>query len=80
MRSNDKTTNILYFAAGLCLGSAVGILIAPAAGADTRRYLGDRTGAAREYLDYGRDLYDKGRELADEAATMYEESRHLIER
>jgi gas vesicle protein len=78
MRSNDTTTSILYFAAGLSLGAAVGILLAPASGADTRRYLGTRAGAARDYLDYGRDLYDKGRELADEAAHMYEEGRHLI--
>ncbi|HYP05229.1 MAG TPA: YtxH domain-containing protein [Bryobacteraceae bacterium] len=78
--SNDTITNILYFAAGLSLGAAVGILVAPASGKDTRRYLGDRAGAAREYLDYGRDLYEKGRELADEAATMYEDGRHLIER
>ena len=80
MRSNNTTTSILYFAAGLSLGAAVGILLAPAAGSDTRRYLTDRAGAAREYLDYGRDLYDKGRELADEAAHMYEEGRHLVER
>jgi hypothetical protein len=81
MRSNkDTTTSILYFAAGLSLGAAVGILLAPASGADTRRYLGDRAGSAREYLDYGRDLYDKGRELADQAAHMYEEGRHLIEK
>ena len=80
MRSNDRVASILYFAAGLSLGAAVGILVAPARGADTRRYLTDRAGAAREYLDYGRDLYDKGRELADDAAHMYEEGRHLIER
>jgi hypothetical protein len=82
MRSNDNTTatSLLYFAAGLSLGAAVGILLAPASGADTRRYLGSHAGAAREYLDYGRDLYDKGRELADEAAHMYEEGRDLIER
>jgi hypothetical protein len=80
MRSDDTTTSLLCFAAGLSLGAAIGILMAPAAGSDTRRYLGNRAGAAREYLDYGRDLYDKGRELADEAAQMYDEGRHLIER
>ena len=81
MRSNNDTaTSLLYFAAGLSLGAAIGLVLAPARGTDTRRYLTDRAGAAREYLDFGRDLYDKGRELADEAATMYEEGRHLIER
>ena len=80
MRSDNKATSILYFAAGLSLGAAVGILVAPARGVDTRRYLTNRAEAAREYLDFGRDLYDRGRELADEAANMYEEGRHLIER
>lgn len=80
MRSNNTATSILYFTAGLSLGAAIGVLLAPASGADTRRYLGGRTDAAREYLDYGRDLYDKGRGLADEAAHLYEEGRQLIER
>jgi gas vesicle protein len=80
MRSNSNNAKILYFAAGLSLGAAVGILLAPGSGTDTRRYFADRANAARGYLDYGRDLYEKGRELAEEAEQMYEEGRHLIER
>ncbi len=79
MRSRDNLTNVLWFAAGLSLGAAVGLLAAPTSGAETRRYLSDRAGAAGEYLDYGRQLYQQGRELADEAATLYEEGRHLVE-
>jgi gas vesicle protein len=80
MRSNSNAANILCFAAGISLGTAVGILFAPGRGSDTRKYFADRTSAARGYLDYGRDLYEKGRELADEAEQMYEDGRHLIER
>ena len=79
MRANSNAANILYFAAGLSLGAAVGILIAPSPGTETRRYFADRASAARGYLDYGRDLYEKGRGLADEAEQMYEEGRHLVE-
>jgi gas vesicle protein len=79
MRSNSNAANILYFAAGVSLGAAVGLLLAPAPGSETRRYFANRAGAARGYLDYGRDLYEKGRELADEAEQMYQEGRQLVE-
>jgi hypothetical protein len=78
MRS-DRSSNALWFVAGLTLGAAVGVLLAPSPGADTRRYLTARAGSAREVLDHGRELYEKGCELADEAAHLYEEGRHLVE-
>jgi gas vesicle protein len=78
MRSH-RVSNTLWFVAGLSFGAAVGLLVAPAPGAETRKYLGEHAGSARDYVDRGRDLYERGRELADEAAQMYEEGRHLIE-
>ena len=83
----DKTPNLLWFLAGVGIGAAAGILLAPQPGADTRRLIARRATEARgyvsshshEYLDYGRDLYDKGRHLADEAAEMFEEGRRLVE-
>lgn len=78
MRSN-RASNVLWLAAGLSVGAAVGMMFAPASGSVTRRYLADRAGSPGEYLDLGRDLYDKGRELADEAARLYEDGRHLVE-
>ncbi len=77
--ASDRTSNVLWFAAGVSLGAAIGLLAAPASGAETRRYLADHAGSARDYVDRGRELYEKGRELADEAAHMYEEGRHLVE-
>jgi hypothetical protein len=78
MRS-DHTYNALWFVAGLSLGVGLGMVFAPASGAATRRYLGERAGSARDYIGRGRELYDKGRELADEAAQLYEDGRHLVE-
>ena len=76
----SKTTqNVLWFAAGLSFGAAVGVLLAPKPGAETRKYLYGKSDVAREYLHRGKELYDRGRELADEAAAMYEEGRHLVE-
>jgi gas vesicle protein len=79
MRSSNTTSNVMCFLAGLSLGAAAGLLLAPAPGTDTRRYLTNRAGSAREYLDKGRELYEQGRGLADEAAELYEEGRHLVE-
>lgn len=78
MRSHQPL-NALYFLAGLALGTGVGLLLAPAPGANTRQFLSEHAGSAKDYLDRGRELYEKGRELADEAAQLYEEGRRLVE-
>src|SRR5688572_13152108 len=84
---NDSSANVIWFFAGLGLGTAAGILLAPQAGSDTRRKIGSRASGAGHYLsahgqDYyerGRELYEKGRHLADEAAELFEEGRRLVE-
>jgi len=86
-RNSSNGANILWFIAGLSAGTAVGLLCAPAPGAETRRLLMDRTErskaflatSGRDYLEKGRELYDKGRRLADEAAEMFDEGRKLVE-
>ena len=55
------------------------MVLAPKSGAETRRYLGEHAGSARDCIGRGRELYEKGRELADEAAQLYEDGRHLVE-
>jgi gas vesicle protein len=84
---NSSGGNILWFLAGLSAGAAVGLLCAPAAGAETRRLLLEKTErskaylatSGRDYMEKGRELYDKGRRLADEAAEMFDEGRKLVE-
>ena len=84
---NDGSANLIWFLAGLGLGTAAGILLAPQPGSDTRRMIGAHAGDARHYLsthghDYyerGRELYERGRHLADEAAEMFGEGRRLVE-
>lgn len=83
---NDPT-NLVWFLAGLGLGAAAGVLLAPKAGSETRRLIGTRAGEARQYLsthgqdyyDRGRELYERGRQLADEAADMFDEGRRMVE-
>jgi gas vesicle protein len=83
----DKIPNFFWFLAGVGIGAAAGIALAPQSGAETRRMIGKRATQARgyvsahghEYFEYGRELYDKGKHLADEAAEMFEEGRRLVE-
>jgi hypothetical protein len=84
---DDSSTQLIWFLAGLGMGTAAGILLAPKAGSETRRMIGSRASEAGHYLsahghDYyerGRELYEKGRHLADEAAQLFDEGRRLVE-
>jgi len=76
----DSSRNAGWFLAGLSIGAALAVVLAPASGQDTRRYLRDKTrGSGKDILNTGRELFDMGRELADEAAGMFEEGRKLME-
>jgi gas vesicle protein len=84
----ENIPNFIWFLAGVGMGAAAGVMLAPRSGAETRRMLSRGAGEAsgyvtahgQDYLDYGRELYDKGRQLADEAADMFEEGRRLMEK
>jgi gas vesicle protein len=53
--------NVNYFLVGLGIGSAVGILLAPKSGQETREYIAKKTREANEYTR------KKARELRDRA-------------
>jgi gas vesicle protein len=85
--ADEDTGKLLWFVAGAAVGASVALLLAPASGKESRRYLTKKAGQGREALtdtgkeiaDKGRDLFDKGRKLADEAADMFERGRKLVE-
>ncbi|MDZ4799431.1 MAG: YtxH domain-containing protein [Bryobacteraceae bacterium] len=84
---DDTSNSLLWFAAGLSLGTVIGLMTAPQSGAETRRLIGSRADDARrhlasnsrEYIDRGRELYERGKQLAEEASQMFDEGRHLME-
>jgi gas vesicle protein len=63
----------LWFLAGLGLGTAIGILYAPRSGAETREYLGRKTGEAGDMVtrkagelrQQASDMVDRGKEYVD---------------
>ena len=76
----ESFANLFWFLAGVGLGAAAGILIAPKPGAETRRVIGNYLNEhGHEYYDRGRDLYERGRHLADEAADLFDEGRRLMD-
>ena len=80
-------SKLVWFTAGFSVGAAVGLLVAPQPGAQSRRYLAERTNGGRklltssskEFLEKTRELYEKGCQLADEAAEMFDEGRRIVE-
>ncbi len=85
--AQDNTPKMVWFVAGLALGATIALLYAPAAGAETRRKIGEKTGegrdalaqTGRELLEKGRDLYSKGLKIADEAAEMFDRGKRLVQ-
>jgi gas vesicle protein len=81
MSSNDNGGSVmLAFMLGAMTGAAVALLFAPAAGEETREYLGRR---AREGRDRAREVADTGREFyqrqRDTVATAIERGREAFQ-
>lgn len=82
--TNGGSTVMLAFVLGAVAGAAVALLYAPAAGEDTRDYLGQRVregrdrarGAARDATDQGREFYQRQR---DNVTSAIERGREAFE-
>ena len=67
----DDKSSLSYFFLGLGLGVAVGLLVAPKTGAETRDMLASKADEGKDYLkrqtegirDSASDILDKGRDL-----------------
>jgi gas vesicle protein len=55
----DRSNGVGYFFLGLGVGAAVGLLLAPRSGVDSRKFLLTKTGEGADYLKrQGQDLVD----------------------
>lgn len=67
----EESSKFSYFAFGLGLGLAVGVLFAPKSGDETRDYLRNKADEGREFLrrrsgelrEQANDLIDRGRDV-----------------
>jgi gas vesicle protein len=86
--AQDNGSKIVWFVAGIAIGSTIALLYAPQSGEKTRRILGKKaregrdvlSDGGRELVDKGRELYEKGRKVADSAVEMIERGRKMVER
>lgn len=74
---DGRNSKILLFAAGLSVGAAIGILWAPAPGAETRRKLAAKA-QSNDLIDKTREFYEAGLRIAEEAAELFEDGRKLV--
>ncbi|MDX2269627.1 MAG: YtxH domain-containing protein [Bryobacter sp.] len=85
--ANDRSQDLIWFFAGAALGATVGLLLAPAAGEETRKRIGGVARKGRETVretgeriyKRGRELFETGRAVADEAAEIFESGRRLVQ-
>lgn len=84
---HDESSDVLWFVAGLAVGTTLSLLFAPRSGSETRALIGERARESREsletrgreMLDRSRELFERGREIADEASEMFERGRRLVQ-
>jgi gas vesicle protein len=87
MADQDYGSRVIWFMAGIAIGSTIALMFAPASGEETRRKIAKKTQEGREALtesgkemfDRGRDMYERGRKLAEDAAEMFERGRKIVE-
>ncbi len=83
----DDKSDILWFVAGAAIGATIALLYAPAAGAETRRKIGEKategrdavTNTSREFYEKGKEWFDRGRQFADEASQLFDRGRKIVE-
>ena len=88
MNEENRGTLIGWFVGGALLGVAVGLLMAPDTGENTRKKLAKQAERGRKQLQEsgqdmisrGRELYERGRELAEETAEVFERGRRIAEK
>ena len=81
----EQSNGISYFIVGLGVGVAVGMLLAPRSGEETRQLLREKADESKDYLrtkaDESREFVKRrGAELRDSASDLIDRSKDAISR
>src|SRR2546425_11561834 len=81
----EQNSGISYFAVGLGIGVAVGLLLAPRSGEQTRQLLLDKAGEGKDYLRTKADeskefVRRRGADLRESASDLIDRSKDAIGR
>jgi len=75
----EEGSKLSYFAFGLGLGLAVGVLFAPKSGEETREYIRARADEGKDYLrQRGDELRDKAGDALDRGRTVVNRQRENL--
>ena len=72
MAQCDVGTKISYFVAGLGIGAAVALLLAPQSGEETRKRIAETAQDGKDYVT------SKGRELRKQAEELVDQGKELV--
>lgn len=74
---------LAWFLAGAAVGTALGILLAPRSGKETRALIGQKVeegrSAGREWLEQSSEFFESTRHLVDDAVDLFERGRRLAQ-
>ena len=72
MDHDNSGARFLYFLTGISIGAMIGILFAPQAGKDTRKFISGRADEGREFL------FKKGKEYREQATDYVERGKGVV--
>jgi gas vesicle protein len=73
------TAGIGYFIAGVSVGAAVALLIAPKTGEQTRKLIAKKAGEGKDYVaSRGREFRDQAEELVDKGKELVTKQRERL--
>jgi len=86
MAEKNSGDSLIWFLAGVAVGVAAGMLLAPRSGREIRQLIGEKTAEGKDYVvdasrdvyAKGREIYEKGKDLAEDAADLFDRGRKAV--
>ncbi len=69
-----------YFIAGLGIGAAIALLVAPRTGEETREFLREKADKGRDYVkEHSGEVRETARRVAERGRKIVDEQKHTLE-